>query len=113
MLQGKLSTDSLEEWTKPTFYQLEASKILTISRLLGKRNRERPIAVCTNADVSHKLNLGNTQTKHANLNLRITCRNNRNVGMLLYIANMFQDWLRHSNAMLVSLEYIEVNTLDN
>jgi len=46
---------------------LEASEILATSRLLGKKkNRERPIAVCTNADVSHKLNLGNTQIKHAN-----------------------------------------------
>jgi len=82
------------------FYRLEPDRSLATTRLSGrKKNKERlSIALCANADGSHKLNplvIGKYAKprcfKNVNFNsLRVTYRNNNSAWML---TTLFQEWL--------------------
>lgn len=83
------------------FYRLEPDRSLATQRLSGrKKDKERlSVALCTNADGSHKLNpliIGKFAKPrcftHVNLsNLPMTYRNNSKAWML---TTLFQDWLQ-------------------
>ena len=93
------------------FYRLEPDTSLATLRLSGrKKDKERlSIALCTNADGSHKLKplvIGKYAKprcfKNVNLsNLGITYRNNKRAWML---ATLFQEWL-HDFDLKVSRKY--------
>jgi hypothetical protein len=89
------------------FYRLEPDRTLATQRLSGrKKNKERlTIALCANADGSHKLDpliIGQSAKPrcftNVNLkNLSMTYRNNKKAWMLTTI---FQDWLQEFNKVV-------------
>lgn len=90
------------------FYRLEPDRTLATRRLAGrKKNKERlSIALCANADGSHKLNpliIGKSANPRCFKNLRLqnfpmTYRSNAKAWMLTVL---FQEWLRDFNHQVV------------
>jgi hypothetical protein len=86
---------------------LEPDRTLASKRLAGrKKNKERlSIALCANADGSHKLDplvIGNSAKprcfKNVNLaNLHMTYRNNKKAWMTIVL---FQEWLQEFDALV-------------